>query len=96
MEANVILGADGKRSLSRSALLGRTDLLQSTGDVVFRITIPRKDITEDHPSWELMQRASVNLWLGPDAHAVSYLLKDDVLNAVVVQAQKNQSREDIP
>ncbi|KAJ4416990.1 hypothetical protein N0V82_006439 [Gnomoniopsis sp. IMI 355080] len=91
--ADVILGADGERSFCRSALIGRADLPESTGDVVFRIAVPRPDITQGHPSWEIMQRASVNLWLGPDAHAVSYLLKDDILNVVVVHAERNTSRE---
>lgn len=92
-EADAILGADGERSISRSALLGRTDLPESTGDVVFRIAVPRQDIAQDHPSWDIVQRASVNLWLGPNAHAVSYLLKDDVLNLVVVHAEMTRSRE---
>lgn len=87
-DADVIFGADGDRSICRDALLGYNDHPSSTGDVVFRIAVPRKDITSDHPSWELLKRASVNLWLGPDAHAVSYLLRDDILNVVIVCAEK--------
>lgn len=85
-EADAILGADGERSFCRSALLGHPDPPKTTGDVVFRIAVARKDITEGHPSWELMQRASVNVWMGPGAHGVSYLLKDDILNVVLVHA----------
>lgn len=83
-EADLVLGADGDRSACRSALLGYPDLPVSTGDIVFRIAIQRPDITKKHAAWELMKRESVNLWLGPDAHVVSYLLRNKVLNVVLV------------
>lgn len=97
-DADVILGADGERSLCRSALLGRPDPPESTGDVVFRIAVARNDIAEGHPSWELMQRASVNVWMGPGAHGVSYLLKDDILNVVLVHSddKPDKNREVMP
>lgn len=97
-EADVILGADGERSFCRTALLGRDDPPVPTGDVVFRIAVARKDIAEGHPSWELMQRASVNVWMGPGAHGVSYLLKDDILNVVLVHGdvKSDTNREVMP
>ncbi|KAH8882060.1 FAD/NAD(P)-binding domain-containing protein [Thozetella sp. PMI_491] len=90
-----ILGADGDRSVCRDALLGRADPPTATGDVVLRIAVPRQDIDEGHPSWELMQHASVNVWMGPGAHGVSYLLKDDILNMVVVQADEASSHSEV-
>ncbi|KAK3689565.1 hypothetical protein B0T22DRAFT_499243 [Podospora appendiculata] len=82
--ADVILGADGDRSLCRSTLYGKPDLPTPTGDVVYRIAVPRPEITEGHPSFHLMKSASVNVWMGPGAHGVSYLMKDAVLNVVLV------------
>jgi salicylate hydroxylase len=83
-EADVILGADGVKSFCRNTLLGYDDHPQSTGDAVYRICVQRKDIAEGHPSWKLVQRTSVNLWMGPESHAVSYLLKGDFFNVVLV------------
>ncbi|KAK3313153.1 hypothetical protein B0H66DRAFT_484692 [Apodospora peruviana] len=88
-QADVILGADGERSACRSALLGHTDLPVSTGDVVYRIAVQRRDISEGHPAWELMKRDSINLWMGPDAHVVSYVLRDDVLNVVLSHGDRS-------
>ena len=88
-EGDVILGADGERSVCREALLGRLDLPQSTGDLVFRIAVKGRDASQRHDLAELIQRPSVNVWMGPDAHAVSYLLKkDNILNVVLVCPDK--------
>lgn len=90
IEGDFILGADGERSFCRNVLLGRPDLPKPTGDVVFRIAVPRGDIVADktHPSSEVMRRGSVNVWMGPDAHAVSYLMhNNDILNLVLIRKE---------
>ena len=83
-EAEVILGSDGERSRCRGNLLGHADPPYSPGDVVYRISVPMKDITEDHLAWDLKRRSSVNFWMGPGGHVVSYLIQHDVLNIVLV------------
>lgn len=94
IEGDVILGADGERSFCRDVLLGRPDPPEPTGDVVFRIVVSRSDITadENHPSREIVQPGSLNVWVGPDAHAVSYVLNDnsDLLNVVLVRKDETQ------
>ncbi|KAI1815146.1 FAD/NAD(P)-binding domain-containing protein [Poronia punctata] len=90
-KADLILGADGERSVCRNELLGRQDLPRSTGDKVVRIVVSRGDITKDHPSWELVQKPSVNVWMGPGAHAVSYLLRGETLNVVLVHTDDSEA-----
>lgn len=85
--ADLILGADGERSRCRGSLLGREDPPYSPGDVVYRISVPTKDITEDYLAWDLKRRSSVNFWMGPGGHVVSYLIQDDMLNIVLVYAE---------
>ncbi|KAL9082952.1 MAG: hypothetical protein Q9165_008715 [Trypethelium subeluteriae] len=85
--ADLILGADGERSHCRGSLLGRKDPPYSPGDVVYRISVPTKDITEDHLAWDLKRRSSVNFWMGPGGHVVSYLIQHDILNVVLVYAE---------
>ncbi|KAI1178248.1 hypothetical protein F4777DRAFT_595297 [Nemania sp. FL0916] len=82
-EADLILGADGENSFCRNALLGREDPPRSTGELLFRLVVPRQSVKENHPSAELMEKGAVNLWMGPNAHCVSYLLANDTLNVVL-------------
>ncbi|CAN8106530.1 unnamed protein product [Discula destructiva] len=86
-EADVILGADGERSRCRGSLLGHADPPYSPGDVVYRISVPTQDITERHPAWDLTRRSTVNWWMGPRGHVVSYLIQHNVLNMVLVYAE---------
>ncbi|QSZ32049.1 hypothetical protein DSL72_001618 [Monilinia vaccinii-corymbosi] len=85
---HMVLGADGERSMCRGALLGHPDIPQSTGDVVFRIAIKRDNASQLQSLKELMEQPTVNVWLGPDSHAVTYLLKNDILNVVLVTRDK--------
>ncbi|KAE8373969.1 FAD/NAD(P)-binding domain-containing protein [Aspergillus bertholletiae] len=91
-EGDLILGADGERSRCRSHLLGRADPPYSPGDVVYRISVPIKDITEDHLAWDLKRRSSVNFWMGRGGHVVSYLIQHDMLNIVLVYAEGASGR----
>ncbi|KAI0021829.1 FAD/NAD(P)-binding domain-containing protein [Xylariomycetidae sp. FL0641] len=82
------LGADGESSFCRNALLGYEDPPQSTGDLVFRMTVPCRRIGKQHPSYELVQKGCVNIWMGPGAHCVSYLMENDTLNVVLAHSDE--------
>ncbi|KAJ8107045.1 hypothetical protein OPT61_g9135 [Boeremia exigua] len=83
-EADMILGADGERSRCRGSLLGRLDPPYSPGDVVYRVSVPTKDIKQDNIAWVLQSRSSVNVWMGPGGHVVTYPIQHDMLNVVLV------------
>lgn len=93
-DADLILGADGERSRCRGGLLGHEDPPYSPGDVVYRISVPTKDITETHLAWDLKRRSSVNFWMGPRGHVVSYLIQHDMLNIVLVYAEGGSASTD--
>lgn len=87
---DLILGTDGERSFCRAALSGTPHLPEPTGDVVFRVVVSRSDILSDdnHPARDIVRAGSVHMWLGPDAHAVTYLLNNnDILNIVLIRKQ---------
>ncbi|TQN64249.1 FAD-dependent monooxygenase OpS4 [Colletotrichum shisoi] len=87
-EADLILGADGQRSYCRSGMLGCEDPPFSPGDVVYRVSVPMKEVNENHPAWDLKKRSSVNLWMGQGGHVVSYLIQHDILNLVLIYAER--------
>lgn len=86
-EADIILGADGERSRCRARLLGHPDPPFSPGDVVYRVSVPTTNISENHLAWDLKKRSSVNWWMGPGGHVVSYVIQHDMLNVVLVYAE---------
>ena len=87
-DADIILGADGEKSVCREKLLGRDDPLHSTGNLVYRFTVPAGKVRSHRYLSELADPPNVNIWLGPGSHAVSYLVKQgDVLNVALMLSQ---------
>ena len=85
LEADLVIGRDGERSLSRNALIGRPDPPKHSGDIVFRTAVPISRQCGREELQELLDPPSVHFWLGPNAHALSYTLKEaGLLNVVLV------------
>jgi salicylate hydroxylase len=83
---DVILGADGEKSFSREQLLGREDPLEDSGFEIYRTTVECSDLAQRAKLKELIDLQSINLWIGPDAHAVTYPIHGgDVLNIVLTR-----------
>ncbi|EFQ98941.1 salicylate hydroxylase [Nannizzia gypsea CBS 118893] len=83
--ADVVIGADGLRSVCRQALLGHADPPQTTGDMAYRIIVRGEDIKRDPNLAELAERPGMTHWIGPNGHAVCYSLKGgELLNLVLV------------
>lgn len=82
VKADLLVGADGERSICRDALLGRADPPLPNGRLVYRILIPAADMARVPLLAPLVQPAGVHLWMGPESHAVGYLLRG-VFNLVM-------------
>ncbi|MCM3759874.1 FAD-dependent monooxygenase [Alkalihalobacillus oceani] len=78
-EADLIIGADGIRSVVREALWGKDDP-KFTGDMCWRALVP----VDQHPLPFVEPAAS--FWFGPKAHVVTYYVKGG--NAVNIVACK--------
>jgi salicylate hydroxylase len=74
-KADIILGADGLRSVCREEMLGHADPPHLTGDLAYRMIVRADDMRKHKDLVELTENPAINFWLGPDAHAVCYLLK---------------------
>ncbi|KAK5089066.1 hypothetical protein LTR05_003290 [Lithohypha guttulata] len=88
-EADLLIGADGLKSVCREALLGRADPPYLTGDLAYRITVSAEDMRKDPILKELAEQPNINIWMGPDAHAVCYLLKGGGLYNIVLICPDN-------
>ena len=89
---DLIIGADGERSMCREILLGRPDPPKPSGYVAYRLLIEGSKILEaPEPSVHgLVDDPSVNVWQGPESHAVSYML-DGTLNLVLFKPSANSN-----
>ena len=87
--ADVVLGADGLKSVCRQALVGRSDPPHFTGDLAYRIIIKVKDIKKHPDLWELVEKPALNYWMGPRSHVVCYLLQGGSLCNIVLICPDN-------
>ncbi|KAI1383706.1 FAD/NAD(P)-binding domain-containing protein [Hypoxylon trugodes] len=84
MSADLIVGADGISSQLREVLLGKPDPPVPTGDLAYRLLIDAKDMLADPELRHFIQDPQVNYWIGPDAHAVNYVLRGGELFNMVL------------
>ncbi|KAK5236506.1 hypothetical protein LTR47_002457 [Exophiala xenobiotica] len=86
---DLIIGADGLKSVCREALLGRSDPPYLTGDLAYRITVPAEAMKAHPLLTDLAAVPNLNIWLGPDSHVVCYLLRGDNLYNIVIASPDN-------
>jgi len=84
MEADLVVGADGINSRLREVMLGREDPPIPTGDLAYRLLLPTSKMIQDPELSSLVTDPQVNYWLGPDMHAVNYVLKGGKLFNMVL------------
>ena len=87
--ADLILGADGLKSVCREALLGRPDPPHLTGDLAYRLLIKASDMEKEPALRELASGSAINIWVGPDAHVVGYFLQEGGLYNMVLSCRDN-------
>lgn len=92
--ADLVIGADGIKSLARSALTGQADIPRDTGDVAYRILIPAKNLLADPTLADLITRPCTTSWCGPDAHLVGYPIRNGELYNIVVCATSYNETSD--
>ena len=84
-QADVVLGADGLKSICREALVGHPDPPHLTGDLAYRIIVKASDMKKHPLLKDLAEKPAINYWMGPDGHAVCYLLQGgDLYNIVLI------------
>lgn len=87
--ADIIIGADGLKSVCREKLLGKADPPHLTGDLAYRITVRKEDMLQVPELRELAETPQITYWLGPDSHVVCYLLQRGGLYNIVLACPDN-------
>ncbi|TKA61854.1 hypothetical protein B0A49_11351 [Cryomyces minteri] len=88
-EVDIVIGADGLKSRCREKLLGKPDPPKLTGDLAYRIVVSREDMLKHENLVDLAENPAINYWMGPEAHAVCYLLKGGGLYNIVLICPDN-------
>jgi len=84
-KADLVIGADGLKSACSESFLGRPDPPRLSGDLAYRIIVKAEDMKRHADLVDLVENPAINYWMGPDGHAVCYLLKGgDAYNIVLV------------
>ncbi|KAF2636589.1 FAD/NAD(P)-binding domain-containing protein [Massarina eburnea CBS 473.64] len=81
---DLVVGADGINSRCREILLGRPDPPLLTGDLAYRLLLNTEDMMKDPELRSFIEDPQVNYWMGPDAHAVNYVLRGGKLFNMVL------------
>ncbi|SGZ53569.1 CIC11C00000001199 [Sungouiella intermedia] len=74
-KGDVVVGYDGIKSKTRSAILGREDPPYTTGDMAFRALVDIENIKHDAKLTKLFKEPNISFWWGPNCHLVIYLLQ---------------------
>ena len=94
--ADLLIGADGIKSVARPLLTGQPDAPRDTGDVAYRILIPGQRLLADPELADLITDPCTTSWCGPDAHLVGYPIRGGELYNIVVCAtsQHNETTDE--
>ncbi|XXH00977.1 hypothetical protein Hte_007328 [Hypoxylon texense] len=94
--ADLVVGADGIKSIARPLLTGQLDVPRDTGDVAYRILIPGEKLLADPDLAELITDPCTTSWCGPDAHLVGYPIRNgELYNIVVCATSYNETTDEV-
>ena len=104
LKADLIIGADGLNSRLRDIVVGHPDKPTPTGDGAYRALIPTGLMKKDPDLRQLVDEGSVNVWMGPGRHIVSYCVVSSSLSSlkefrpdnITAKQERIQPRHDPP
>ncbi|KAG6811471.1 hypothetical protein H0H92_007243 [Tricholoma furcatifolium] len=97
LKADLVIGADGVRSIVRDAVLGRKDPPRATGDSAYRAVISTRAMLEDPDLRPLVEEAEAHVWMGPARHIVAYCIRSkEEYNLVMVHPSKEGDSLGVP
>ncbi|KAJ7701904.1 FAD/NAD(P)-binding domain-containing protein [Mycena rosella] len=73
--ADVVLGADGVKSMIREVVVGHPDKPIPTGDAAYRAIIPTSEMVKDPDLKPLVDHPEMTGWIGPGRHIMAYCIR---------------------
>lgn len=93
VECDVLLAADGVKSVVRDQLLRLKNIdakIIDTGQAAYRIMLNREDMQNDPELLELINKESVTRWIGEKRHIIAYPVSNkNIYNLSTVQPDQN-------
>lgn len=80
---DLIIGADGIKSVTRPIVVGHAAPPEPTGDAAYRSVLPKEVIFDDPELRELMEKKELCVWMGEDAHCVTYPIVSVLLSLLL-------------
>ncbi|KAF9236355.1 FAD/NAD(P)-binding domain-containing protein [Melanogaster broomeanus] len=75
VRADLVIGADGVKSLTREYVVGGPDKATPTGDAAYRAIIPTELLLQDPDLRPLVENPEMVGWLGPKRHIMAYNIR---------------------
>jgi salicylate hydroxylase len=95
-KADLVVGADGIKSVARPLLTGEADVPRDTGDVAYRILIPGEKLLADPELATFITEPCTTSWCGPEAHLVGYPIRNgELYNIVVCATSHNETSDEV-
>lgn len=91
--ADILLAADGVKSVTRSALLAQIRCesdAQDTGQAAYRVLLPREKMQQDPEMMALLDSNQVTRWIGEKRHWIAYPIQSrSIYNMSSIQPDTN-------
>lgn len=72
IKSDLIIGADGVKSVVQTTVLGRTNPAEPTGDAAYRAIIPASVMEGDPDLQSLLVHPEMTAWMAPRRHLMGY------------------------
>ncbi|KAI5117861.1 hypothetical protein M0805_007704 [Coniferiporia weirii] len=75
LAADLIVGADGVKSMVRDVVLGAPVKATATGDAAYRAIIPTEKMLADPELRPFVENPEMTAWMGPGRHVMAYCIR---------------------
>ena len=72
VRGDLVVGADGIKSLTQQVVLGHTNPADPTGDAAYRAIVPSQLLLDDPELRSLVDHPEMTGWMGPGRHIMGY------------------------
>ncbi|EJD00658.1 FAD/NAD-binding domain-containing protein [Fomitiporia mediterranea MF3/22] len=72
VKGDLVIGADGIKSLTRSLIVRDDEKPEATGDATYRVILPTELMSKDEELKKLVEKGDLTVWVGEGTHMVGY------------------------